>query len=89
MCQSSACSAASRAFVPRSVWDRMGDDFITKVGGLSYGDVTDLGHYGGAVIDQRAFDRNAAAIERAKATSSMTRTVVTPANGRLSSMPNS
>ncbi|GAA1852021.1 L-glutamate gamma-semialdehyde dehydrogenase [Microlunatus capsulatus] len=70
--QGQKCSAASRAFVPRSVWDRMGDDFITKVGGLSYGDVTDLGHYGGAVIDQRAFDRNAAAIERAKATSSIT-----------------
>ena len=64
--QGQKCSAASRAFVPRSVWDRMGDDFIAKVGGLSYGDVTDLGHYGGAVIDQRAFDRNVAAIERAQ-----------------------
>jgi len=70
--QGQKCSAASRAFVPRSVWDRMGDDFITKVGALSYGDVTDLSHYGGAVIDQRAFDRNVAAIERAKATSSIT-----------------
>ena len=70
--QGQKCSAASRAFVPRSVWDRMGDDFIAAVGGLSYGDVTDLSHYGGAVIDQRAFDRNVAAIERAKATSSIT-----------------
>ncbi|SDS84016.1 delta-1-pyrroline-5-carboxylate dehydrogenase [Friedmanniella luteola] len=70
--QGQKCSAASRAFVPRSVWDRMGDDLVAKVGGLSYGDVTDLSHYGGAVIDQRAFDRNVAAIERAKATSSIT-----------------
>jgi 1-pyrroline-5-carboxylate dehydrogenase len=49
----------------------MGDDFLAKVSALSYGDVTDLSNYGGAVIDQRAFDRNAAAIDRAKATSSI------------------
>jgi 1-pyrroline-5-carboxylate dehydrogenase len=66
--QGQKCSAASRAFVPKSVWSRMGDDLIGKVSALSYGDVTDLSHYGGAVIDQRAFDRNAAAIDRAKAT---------------------
>jgi len=46
----------------------MGDDFLNKVSNLTYGDVTDLSHYGGAVIDRRAFDRNAAAIDRAKAT---------------------
>ncbi len=70
--QGQKCSAASRAFVPKSVWATMGDDFITKVSELSYGDVTDFSHYGGAVIDQRAFDRNAAAIDRAKATSGIT-----------------
>ncbi len=69
--QGQKCSAASRAFVPKSVWQVMGDDFLGKVAGLSYGDVTDLSHYGGAVIDQRAFDRNAAAIDRAKATHSI------------------
>jgi 1-pyrroline-5-carboxylate dehydrogenase len=67
--QGQKCSAASRAFIPQSVWARMGDDFLHKVSELSFGDVTDLSHYGGAVIDQRAFDRNAAAIDRAKATS--------------------
>ncbi len=70
--QGQKCSAASRAFVPRSVWETMGDDFIARVAELSYGDVTDLRHFGGAVIDQRAFDRNAAAIDRAKAASSIT-----------------
>jgi 1-pyrroline-5-carboxylate dehydrogenase len=70
--QGQKCSAASRAFLPRSVWDRMGDDLLAEVGALSYGDVTDLSHYGGAVIDQRAFDRNVAALERAAATSSIT-----------------
>ena len=70
--QGQKCSAASRAFVPASVWAKMGDSFIDQVAGLSYGDVTDLSHFGGAVIDQRAFDRNAAAIDRAKATDGIT-----------------
>ncbi|WP_024803780.1 L-glutamate gamma-semialdehyde dehydrogenase [Nocardia sp. BMG51109] len=70
--QGQKCSAASRAFVPRSVWDRMGDELIDRVGALRYGDVTDFTNFGGAVIDRRAFDRNAAAIERAKATSGLT-----------------
>ena len=39
----------------------MGDDFVDKVSALSYGDVTDFTNFGGAVIDERAFDRNAAA----------------------------
>ena len=70
--QGQKCSAASRAFIPASVWAQMGDDFLTKVSDLRYGDVTDLSNFGGAVIDQRAFDRNAAAIERAKGTPSLT-----------------
>jgi 1-pyrroline-5-carboxylate dehydrogenase len=69
--QGQKCSAASRAFVPKSVWAKMGDDLINKVSALKYGDVTDFSNYGGAVIDQRAFDRNAAAIDRAKATASI------------------
>ena len=69
--QGQKCSAASRAFVPSSVWARMGDDFLGKVAGLRYGDVTDFTNFGGAVIDQRAFDRNAAALDRAKATDSL------------------
>ena len=66
--QGQKCSAASRAFVPQSVWATMGEDFLTKVAALTYGDVTDLSNFGGAVIDQKSFDRNVAAIERAKAT---------------------
>ncbi|CCH78869.1 Putative Delta-1-pyrroline-5-carboxylate dehydrogenase (rocA) [Nostocoides japonicum T1-X7] len=70
--QGQKCSAASRAFVPSSLWARMGDSFLDKVSALRYGDVTDFANFGGAVIDQRSFDRNAAAIERAKATDSIT-----------------
>ena len=70
--QGQKCSAASRAFVPASVWATMGEDFLTKVSALTYGDVTDLSNFGGAVIDQKSFDRNVAAIERAKATPALT-----------------
>ncbi|GAA3576139.1 L-glutamate gamma-semialdehyde dehydrogenase [Microlunatus spumicola] len=70
--QGQKCSAASRAFVPRSVWSRMGDGFLDQVNALRYGDVTDLSYFGGAVIDRRAFDKNAAAIERARSASGVT-----------------
>ena len=64
--QGQKCSAASRAFVPRSVWQAMGDDFLAATEALTYGDVTDLSNYGGAVIDERAFAKHVKAIERAK-----------------------
>jgi 1-pyrroline-5-carboxylate dehydrogenase len=64
--QGQKCSAASRAFIPRSVWHDMGDDFLAATAALTYGDVTDLSNFGGALIDARAFAKNVAAIERAK-----------------------
>lgn len=70
--QGQKCSAASRAFVPRSVWHEMGDDFLSATNELKYGDVTDLSNYGGAVIDERAFAKNVKAIERAKSAAGVT-----------------
>ncbi|MGW0453830.1 L-glutamate gamma-semialdehyde dehydrogenase [Gordonia sputi] len=70
--QGQKCSAASRAYVARSVWDRMGDDFLSEAAELRYGDVRDLSNFGGAVIDRRAFDKQVAAIDRAKTVASMT-----------------
>jgi 1-pyrroline-5-carboxylate dehydrogenase len=64
--QGQKCSAASRAFIAHSVWRRMGDDFLGAATELSYGDITDLSNYGGALIDRRAFAKNVNAIERAK-----------------------
>ncbi|PXX52876.1 delta-1-pyrroline-5-carboxylate dehydrogenase [Nocardia tenerifensis] len=69
--QGQKCSAASRAFIPKSVWAKMSRDFLDKVATLTYGDVTDFSHFGGALIDQRAFDKNVEAIARAKATPSL------------------
>ncbi|GAB0106979.1 L-glutamate gamma-semialdehyde dehydrogenase [Nocardia sp. JMUB6875] len=70
--QGQKCSAASRAFIPKSVWSRMSGDFLAKVSELTYGDVTDFANFGGALIDRRAFERNVAALDRAKATPSLT-----------------
>ncbi|WP_067540161.1 L-glutamate gamma-semialdehyde dehydrogenase [Nocardia crassostreae] len=70
--QGQKCSAASRAFIPKSVWARMGDDLIDKTAALRYGDVSDFTNFVGAVIDRHAFERNAEAIARAKATPGLT-----------------
>jgi 1-pyrroline-5-carboxylate dehydrogenase len=70
--QGQKCSAASRAFIPRSVWATMSEDLIDRTSNLRYGDVTDFTNFGGALIDRRAFDRNTAALERAKATPGLT-----------------
>jgi 1-pyrroline-5-carboxylate dehydrogenase len=65
--QGQKCSAASRAYIPRSVWDRMKDQFLSTVDSLTMGDVTaDLSAFMGAVIDERAFAKHADAIARAR-----------------------
>jgi len=64
--QGQKCSAASRAYVARSVWTKMKDSFLSEVESLTIGDPTDFSNFMGAVIDQRAFVKHRAAIERAK-----------------------
>src|SRR5918911_4287833 len=64
--QGQKCSAASRAYIPRSIWSRMRDDFIDEVNGLPMGDVTDFTNFLGAVIDNRAFDRLAGVLDRVR-----------------------
>ena len=64
--QGQKCSAASRAYVPRSVWSRMQDDLVEVVESLPMGPVTDFRNFMGAVIDERAYAKHVAAIERAR-----------------------
>ena len=71
--QGQKCSAASRAYVPRSLWTRMRDDFVSLAESLTVGDVaSDPGTFMGALIDRRAFDKNKAAIDRARGVDSIT-----------------
>ncbi|MEV0132887.1 L-glutamate gamma-semialdehyde dehydrogenase [Dactylosporangium sp. NPDC050688] len=70
--QGQKCSAASRAYVPASIWSAIKDQLVTTAEGLTYGDVTDFGNFGGAVIDRRAFERHAQALDRIKNSASCT-----------------
>ncbi|WP_448624793.1 L-glutamate gamma-semialdehyde dehydrogenase [Geodermatophilus sp. URMC 64] len=64
--QGQKCSAASRAYVPRSVWARLREDLIGETEALPMGDVTDFANFLGAVIDRCSFDKLARVIDRAK-----------------------
>jgi 1-pyrroline-5-carboxylate dehydrogenase len=70
--QGQKCSAASRAYIPRSLWGEMRDDFLAQVESLTMGDVAaDLSLFMGAVIDNRAFAKHAGALERARGRASV------------------
>jgi 1-pyrroline-5-carboxylate dehydrogenase len=63
--QGQKCSAASRAYVPKSLWERaVRDELVALTESLAYGDVSDFTNFGGAVIDRRAFDRLSGVIDR-------------------------
>jgi 1-pyrroline-5-carboxylate dehydrogenase len=71
--QGQKCSAASRAYLPRSLWTAgLRDELVATTESLSYGDVADLRNFGGAVIDRRAFDKLSAVIDRAHADEAVT-----------------
>jgi 1-pyrroline-5-carboxylate dehydrogenase len=70
--QGQKCSAASRAYVPRSIWSRLRDEIAAETDAITMGDVNDLSNFMGAVIDDRAFAKHKAAIERAKTDDTIT-----------------
>jgi 1-pyrroline-5-carboxylate dehydrogenase len=61
------CSAASRAFVPRSVWAKLRDGLVAETRALKMGDPADLSNFTGAVIDRRSYDKLAGVLERVAA----------------------
>jgi 1-pyrroline-5-carboxylate dehydrogenase len=71
--QGQKCSAASRAYLPQSIWAKHRDQFLSQVEQLTMGNVTeDLSLFMGAVIDARAFAKHKAAIDRAHNTTGIT-----------------
>jgi 1-pyrroline-5-carboxylate dehydrogenase len=64
--QGQKCSAASRAYLSRSVWRKMESAFLAEVDAIAMGDVTDLSNFMGAVIDERSFATQKQAIDRAR-----------------------
>jgi 1-pyrroline-5-carboxylate dehydrogenase len=64
--QGQKCSAASRVFVPESLWPKIRESLCDDVGGIRVGDVRDFANFMGAVIDETAWHRHAAAIAEAR-----------------------
>ncbi|MBC9956681.1 L-glutamate gamma-semialdehyde dehydrogenase [Yimella sp. cx-51] len=63
--QGQKCSAASRAYVPASLWKKIKDDLVSITDGILQGDVRDFGNFMGAVIDDKAFAKHKEAIDMA------------------------
>ena len=65
------CSAASRAYIPRSIWEQIADELVGQTEALAVGDVRDLSNFTSAVIDRRAFDKLAGVIDACHADPTM------------------
>ncbi len=65
--QGQKCSAASRAYIPKSLWPRVRDEMGVMMADIKMGDVRDFSNFLGAVIDATAFAEHKAAIDGAKA----------------------
>jgi 1-pyrroline-5-carboxylate dehydrogenase len=56
--QGQKCSAASRMYLPKSLWAGIRDEVASMVGEMKMGDVRDFSNFLGAVIDERAFTKH-------------------------------
>src|SRR5207245_364402 len=64
--QGQKCSAASRAYIPQSMWKAMKSELVDLVDAIPQGDVADFRNFMGAVIDGRAYANHMNAIEYAR-----------------------
>lgn len=64
--QGQKCSAASRAYIPQSVFTHIKQDLVKGVTNIRMGGVEDFRNFFNAVIDERAFDKISSYIEMAK-----------------------
>jgi 1-pyrroline-5-carboxylate dehydrogenase len=55
--QGQKCSAASRAYVPRSLWPEVKERVVAMMRTIRQGDVRDFRNFMGAVIDERSFTK--------------------------------
>jgi len=68
--QGQKCSAASRAYIPKSIWPKVKEKLVGMTEELKMGDVEDFTNFVGAVIDERSFNKIKSYIDNAKADSS-------------------
>ncbi len=64
--QGQKCSAASRAYIPQSMWKQMKGEMADMVNEIPQGDVADFSNFMGAVIDGKAYAKHMEAIDYAK-----------------------
>ena len=69
--QGQKCSAASRAYIPDSLWSRVKQRLLDDIGTIKVGDVSDFSNFMNAVIDRNAFDTITEYIEFARNASDM------------------
>ncbi len=67
--QGQKCSAASRAYIPKSLWKKIWDKMEAEMSTIQMGDVRDFRNFVNAVIDQRAFDKISGYIAHVKSSS--------------------
>jgi 1-pyrroline-5-carboxylate dehydrogenase len=67
--QGQKCSAASRAYIPRSLWPKLKDKMVAEMRTMKMGDVADFQNFLGAVIDKRSFDNIRGYLEKVSASS--------------------
>jgi len=65
--QGQKCSAASRAYVPASIWEELKGPLVEETASLTVGDPRDFTNFLNAVIDQKAFDKIKSYIDAAEA----------------------
>ena len=64
--QGQKCSAASRAYIPSNLWPEIKSKLIAEVATMKVGPTEDFRNFVNAVIDEKAFDKITAYIEKAK-----------------------
>ncbi len=64
--QGQKCSAASRVYIPQSLWGEVRDRVVAMMKEIKVGDVRDFRNFMGAVIDKRAFDKISGYLDDAK-----------------------
>jgi len=64
--QGQKCSAASRAYVPDTLWPRVKERVLDMLGGVRIGDPADFRNFMGAVIDRKAFEKIKGYVDEAK-----------------------
>ncbi len=70
--QGQKCSAVSRIYVPRSLWNDVRDRIVAMMAEIKVGDISDFRNFMGAVIDKKAFDSISAYLAEAKRSATVT-----------------